>query len=113
MNLRTIKKDIEFFVGEFIEDCDLFVALHPQTDPVAVDNLIDEAVTLHNELKEKVSHPEGPKKAWYDSIIKELFERLDGLCEKLSEAASAKQEEAPKAPKAKAPKKAKAEKAEE
>ena len=29
MNLRVIKKDIEYFIGEFIDDCSLFVALNP------------------------------------------------------------------------------------
>ena len=28
MNLRVFKKDIEYFVGEFIDDCALFVALN-------------------------------------------------------------------------------------
>ena len=34
MNLRVFKKDIEYFIGEFIEDCDLFVLLNPQQGDV-------------------------------------------------------------------------------
>ena len=30
MNLRVIKKDIEYFIGEFIDDCSLYAALNPE-----------------------------------------------------------------------------------
>ena len=30
MNLRDIKKDIEFLIGDFVEDCLLFAMLHPE-----------------------------------------------------------------------------------
>lgn len=84
MNLRVIKKDIEYFVGEFIDDCSLFVALNPQKDSNEIATIIDEAVDLYNELKNKVNHPEGNKKAFYNGIRKEMFEKIDILCEKLS-----------------------------
>lgn len=29
MNLRDFKKDVEYFVGEFVDDCSLFIALNP------------------------------------------------------------------------------------
>ena len=32
MNLRVIKKDIEFLIGDFVEDCLLFAMLHPDKD---------------------------------------------------------------------------------
>lgn len=85
MNLRVIKKDIEYFVGEFIDDCSLFVALNPHKDAEEITNIIDEAVQLYNDLKCKINNPEGNKKAFYNGVRKELFERLDALCEKLSE----------------------------
>mgnify|MGYP000760684618 CR=1 FL=1 len=85
MNLRVIKKDIEYFVGEFIDDCSLFVALNPHKDAEEISKIINEAVDLYNDLKDKVNNPEGNKKAYYNSIRKELFEKLDTLCEKLSD----------------------------
>ena len=85
MNLRVIKKDIEYFVGEFIDDCSLFVALNPHKDAEEISKIIDEAVDLYNDLKDKVNNPEGNKKAYYNGIRKELFEKLDTLCEKLSD----------------------------
>ena len=84
MNLRVIKKDIEYFIGEFIDDCSLFVALNPGQDTDAIANIIDEAV----DLKDKVNHPEGSKKAFYNGVRKELFDGIDALCEKLSAAIS-------------------------
>ena len=90
MNLRVFKKDIEYFVGEFIDDCALFVALNPHKDSDEIAQIIDEAVDLYNDLKQRAAHPEGAKKAYYNGLIKEMFEKLDELSEKLS-AAVAKQ----------------------
>ena len=88
MNLRVFKKDIEYFVGEFIDDCALFVALNPHKDADEISQIIDEAVDLYNELKYKANHPEGKKRAFYMDLTKEMFEKLDELCEKLSAAVS-------------------------
>ena len=88
MNLRVFKKDIEFFVAEFIDDCALFVALNPHKDADEIVAIIDEAVDLYNDLKCRANHPEGPKKAYYNGLTKEMFEKLDELCEKLSAAVS-------------------------
>ena len=84
MNLRVFKKDIEFFVAEFIDDCALFVALNPHKDADEIVAIIDEAVDLYNNLKTRANHPEGNKKAFYNGLTKEMFEKLDALCEKLS-----------------------------
>ena len=88
MNLRVFKKDIEFFVAEFIDDCALFVALNPHKDADEIVAIIDEAVDLYNNLKTRANHPEGNKKAFYNALTKEMFEKLDELCEKLSSAVS-------------------------
>ena len=84
MNLRVFKKDIEYFVAEFIDDCALFVALNPPKDADEIVALIDEAVDLYNDLKCRSNHPEGNKKEFYKGLTKEMFEKLDELCEKLS-----------------------------
>ena len=88
MNLRVFKKDIEFFVAEFIDDCALFVALNPHKDADEIVAIIDEAVELYNDLKCRANHPEGNKKAFYTGLTKEMFEKRDELCEKLSSAVS-------------------------
>ncbi|MDE6870838.1 MAG: hypothetical protein K2J62_01805 [Bacteroidales bacterium] len=95
MNLRVIKKDIEYFIGEFIDDCALFIAINPHKDADEISKIVDEAVELYNDLKDKINNPaEGSRKAYYNGIRKEMFEKLDALCEKLSETivASGKEE---------------------
>ena len=84
MNLRVFKKDIEFFVGEFIDDCALFIALNPHKDADEIAEFVDEAVDLYNELKCKANHAEGNKRAYFNALTKEMFEKIDALCEKLS-----------------------------
>lgn len=85
MKLRDIKKDIEYLLGEFIDDCSLFMAFNPDCNQENLAKLIDEAVDMYNSLKDKVNEKvEGNKKAYYDGIRKELVEGLDSLCEKLS-----------------------------
>ena len=53
-----------------------------------IAQIIDEAVDLYNDLKNKANHPEGNKKAFYNNLTKEMFQKLDELCEKLSTAVS-------------------------
>ena len=55
MNLRDIKKDIEYIIGEFIDDCSLFVTLNPGKDSDEVAKIIEEAVDLYNDLRDKVN----------------------------------------------------------
>lgn len=90
MNLRDIKKDIEYLVGEFIDDCSLFIAFNPERgSEEGLAKIIDEAVDLYNDLKDKANAKvEGNKKAYYNGIRKELVEGLDKLCEKLSKEVS-------------------------
>lgn len=85
-SLRGIKKDIEFLVGDFVEDCLLFAMLHPEKDITAVEGLINEASDLADSLFDKVNHPAKDVKArtYYNRIGADLLTGLDGLCEKLS-----------------------------
>ena len=84
MNLRVFNKDIEFFIGEFIEDCELFIILNPHKNAEKIDQIVDEAVNLYNDLKQKAAHPEGNKKAFYTGLTKTMFEKIDELSEQLS-----------------------------
>ena len=85
-SLRGIKKDIEYVIGAFIDDCSLFSSLNNKADDEALGGLLDEAVNLFNDLKDKVNvKAEGAKGAYYASIRKELLEKTDGLYAKLSD----------------------------
>lgn len=86
MNLRDIKKDIEFLIGDFVEDCLMFVMLHPEKDVAQVEKLINEASDLADTLFDKVNHPAPDVKArtYYNRVGAELLSGLDALCGKLS-----------------------------
>ncbi len=91
MNLRDFKKDVEYLVGEFVDDCTLFLAINPgkATDEVAA--VIEEAVELYNNMKNKANeHIEGKKGAYYAGLRKEMCEKVDALYEKLSSIVSKK-----------------------
>ena len=86
MNLRNIKKDIEYCIGAFIDDCTLFLTVHPGKQDEEITDLIDKAVDLYNDLRDKIGKPEGDKRAYYNGLRKEMLESLDGLYDQLSEA---------------------------
>ncbi len=88
MNLRDIKKDIQYVIGAFIDDCTLFLNMNPGKNADEIANLIDKAVDLYNELRDKVvaAAKEKQNKAAYTGINKELLEKTDGLYDELSAA---------------------------
>ena len=86
MNLRDIKKDIEYVIGAFVDDCTLFLNMNPGTNAAEIIGLIDEAVDLFNSLRDRVSKPDGEKKAHFVALRKELLEKVDALYDRLSAA---------------------------
>ena len=87
MNLRDIKKDIEYVLSAFVEDCSVVACVNPQVIDDSVSALMEEAIELYNELRDKVGAKiEGSKKAYYNDLRKEVLTRTDALYEKLSAA---------------------------
>ena len=86
MNLRDIKKDIEYVIGAFVDDCSTFLSVKPGKNAEEITGLIDEAVDLFNGLRDKVGAPEGNKRAFYAEIRKELLEKTDALYDRLAAA---------------------------
>ncbi|MBQ9309493.1 MAG: hypothetical protein IJ222_01340 [Bacteroidales bacterium] len=110
MNLRDVKKDIDYVLSAFIEDCTVCLAVNPKADDKVIADLMEDAVDLYNELRDKVgAKVEGSKKAYYNGLRKEILERTDALYTKLSEAVAkageaAEEEKKPAAKKAPAKK---------
>ena len=103
MNLRDIKKDIDYVLSAFIEDCTVCAAVNPKSDDKVIAGLMEDAIDLYNELRDKVTAKiEGSKKAYFNNLRKEILERTDALYTKLSEAV-AKGNKAAEAPKAEKP----------
>ena len=86
MNLRDIKKDIDYVLSAFIEDCSLVAAVNSKVGEEKASALIEEAVDLYNELRDKVGKVEGNARQYYDGLRKEVLEKTDALYEKLSAA---------------------------
>lgn len=91
MNLRDIKKDVQYVIGAFVDDCTLFLNVNPgsqNADKIA--DLIDQAVDLYNDLRDKiVSAPKEGVKAYYAGVSKQLLEKTDGLYDELAAAVKA------------------------
>ena len=106
MNLRDIKKDIEYVLGAFIDDCAIFATINPKASDEKLSGLLDEAVDLYNELKDKANARkiEGSKAAYFTALRKEILEKTDALYEKLSVIVKEGNEEKPAAKKAPAAK---------
>ena len=86
MNLREIKKDIEYVMGAFVEDCYVFTVINPEASDERLAALYEEAVDLYNDLKDKANAKvEGNKKAYFNGLRKEILEKTDDLYIKLSE----------------------------
>ena len=86
MNLRNIKKDIDYVLSAFVEDCATCVAVNPKVSDEAAASLMEEAIDLYNELRDKAAARkiEGNKKAYFNALRKEILERTDALYSKLS-----------------------------
>jgi hypothetical protein len=86
MNLRDIKKDIEYVIGAFIEDCSLFSSTNINADQDALEEIINKAVNLYNDLKDKVNAKvEKKNAAYFAAIRKELLEKTNDLYDELSQ----------------------------
>ena len=111
MNLRNIKKDIDYVLSAFVEDCATCVAVNPKVSDEAASFLMEEAIDLYNELRDKAAarKVEGNKKAYFNALRKEILERTDALYTKLSAVVTGGEVEL-KAPKAEKPAAKKAEK---
>jgi hypothetical protein len=86
MNLRDIKKDIDYVLSAFIEDCSLVAAVNSKVSEDKASGLMEEAVDLYNELRDKVGKVEGNTRQYYNALRKEVLEKTDALYEKLSAA---------------------------
>ena len=80
MNLRDIKKDIEYVLSAFVEDCSVVACVNPKVTDGNVSELMEEAIDLYNELRDKVTAKfEGSKKAYYNDLRKEVLTKTDAL----------------------------------
>ena len=107
MNLRVIKKDIDFLVNDFVSDCLIFSDFHDGEKDEQVLDLITECITMADSLIGRVNFPkkivanekgvqkvvrlEGKElKEHYKNINRDLCKGFDELFDKLSVLAKTK-----------------------
>lgn len=85
-NLRTIKKDLDFIVGELIDDTLIYLELSGGKNEDKVAEIIDAALDFEDEMIDKINHrpADQPAKKYYKAIEKEILEGIDKLYDELS-----------------------------
>ena len=96
MNLRDFKKEVEYFIGEFVDDCTLFIAINPHKSTDKMVDVQNAAIDLYNDMKDKANAKVEKKdrKNWFAGLRKEMYEKLDALYEQLSAIVSERDGEA-------------------
>lgn len=91
MNLRVIKKDVNYLIDEFISDALISLTFVEDDDKTGkVIGLTNEALELQEETLCKINHPDGERRAYYRNVMDTLLSALDALYDKLSEEVSKK-----------------------
>lgn len=78
MNLRTIKKDIEFVTNEFLCDCLTFSEYSSGKKDDQVKDLVNQALVLADTSFCRVNDfPKEGTKAYFREVSKDLYEGFD------------------------------------
>ena len=88
-SIRDLKKDIDYLIYEVLSDCFVYQGIHPDHKTEEVSAIINDAVSLRNDLIARVNNPDGkdnPKilRAYYQSVNKDLASGVDKLFTRLS-----------------------------
>ncbi|TYP96087.1 hypothetical protein C7447_10924 [Tenacibaculum adriaticum] len=84
-SVKNLKKDINYTLGDIIEECYVWELLNPKDDSKKSEAIIDEAIATFDELLSKV-HAKNVenKKAHFKSISAELESKATALVEKVN-----------------------------
>lgn len=94
-SVRQLKKDIDNQVFEVIADCLLYLGLNPEANSDDISVIIEDAVSLRNDLIARTNHPDGKEdskvlKKYFKGIEGDLNTGIDKLCKSLSSLSSKK-----------------------
>jgi len=84
-SIKNLKKDINYTLGDIIEECYVADMLNPQNDSKKTEAIIDEAIETFDSLIAQL-HAKGVenKKAHYKAIAAELETKANALVEKIN-----------------------------
>ncbi len=84
-SIKNLKKDINYVLGDIIEECYTWELLNPKADPKGAEAIIDEAITAFDALITHVnSNDVENKKSHYKSINSELEKTANKLIKKIN-----------------------------
>ncbi|WP_298367155.1 hypothetical protein [uncultured Lutibacter sp.] len=84
-SIKNLKKDINYVLGDIIEECYSWEMLNPKADKKASEAIIDEAILVFDELVAKINNKKVDNyKTHFKSINKELEEKASMLIEKVN-----------------------------
>ena len=84
-SIKNLKKDINYTLGDLIEECYVYQLLNPKADLKPSEAIIDEAIETFDSLIEKLN-AKGieNKKSHFKSISKELETKATELVGKIN-----------------------------
>jgi len=84
-SIKNLKKDINYTLGDIIEECYVAQMLNPKTDAKKTEAIIDEAIEVFDVLIEKLNTKNiENKKAYFSAIGTELELKAKDLVEKIN-----------------------------
>lgn len=84
-SIKNLKKDINYTLGDIIEECYVWELLNPKADNTKTEALIDEAIKTFDVLIAKLNTKNiENKKTHFKAISKELEDKATALIEKVN-----------------------------
>jgi hypothetical protein len=84
-SIKNLKKDINYTLGDIIEECYMWELLNSKEDTTKSEAIIDEAITVFDNLLDKVNAKGVEnKKAHYKAISTELETNATALINKVN-----------------------------
>ena len=84
-SIKNLKKDINYTLGDLIEECYVWELLNPKKDTKKSEVIIDEAIQIFDDLIVKLNAKNiENKKAHYKAISLELETKATSLVEKIN-----------------------------
>ena len=94
-SVRDLKKEIDNQVFAVISDCFAYSEMHPGVKEDIISGIINEAVSLRNELINRINHLDHKAdskqvKVYFQAVKKDLLEGTDKLFSQLSSVSTKK-----------------------
>ena len=84
-SIKNLKKDINYTLGDIIEECYVWELLNPKEDTAKSEAIIDDAIGIFDDLLDKI-HTKGieNKKSHFNTISQELETKAKELIERVN-----------------------------